>query len=142
MVPDSVFGGHCALTAVPCKIGELAEKFAHPILAERSFKRDVRTGKRRDTLSILRRSWWSLMWLAVGLTLLVMTGKQWLASEWSGNFILSFTIGVSISGAAVSRFVSENSSPRIARSLNSVLLPLAFVLVVCLFAFPFLGWYR
>jgi hypothetical protein len=45
MVPDSVFGSHCALTAVPCKIGELAEKFAHPILAERLFKRDVRTGE-------------------------------------------------------------------------------------------------
>jgi len=93
-------------------------------------------------VSILRRSWWSLMWMAFGTTMLVISAKQGFADGLSGSSILAFTMGLSISGAAASRFVSENYAPRIARALNRILLPLALVLVIGLFSLPFLGFFR
>jgi hypothetical protein len=70
-----------------------------------------------------------------------MAAMQWLADGLSDSLILSFTMGASINCAAVSRFVSENYAPKITRSLNMALFPLAFLLIFGLISFPF-DWFR
>jgi hypothetical protein len=93
-------------------------------------------------IRVVLHSWWSLMWITIGIVMIAVAAESLVENDWSGNLIMFLSMGLSISGAAVSRFVSENCAPRIARSLNRALLPLALVLIVFLFSSPFFGGFR